>query len=175
MRSTSCGPKPQLKVPNAVGNSKLVCKFVATIALELREFYSGALRGVKTPEVQGWLIDCQGQRTTVRREKLRARVAARMAERMARKARVEALMQARNAPQRPGIPRFGTGGVKVSTWKSNAQKEKEAEEARRVALEAKMKAEEARLRQERVAHLEALRAPTRFRRQFGCFSVGPRQ
>ncbi|KAJ7280890.1 hypothetical protein C8J57DRAFT_1220170 [Mycena rebaudengoi] len=56
-----------------------------------------AMKGVKTPRVQGWLLNARNPHS-IFREKIRQRVL----ERMARKARVEELMRARNAPRKPG-------------------------------------------------------------------------
>ncbi|KAJ7258015.1 hypothetical protein C8J57DRAFT_1234631 [Mycena rebaudengoi] len=115
-----------------------------------------ALKGVQTPQIQGWLLTARGQTTTVVREQIRARVL----ERMKWKARVEALMRLRSAPRPPGVVYFGTAGLDMGPRKSDAQKQQEA-------VDLALKAEEDSLRKARVAHLAMLRAD-------GCFLLKPK-
>ncbi|KAJ7281290.1 hypothetical protein C8J57DRAFT_1499992 [Mycena rebaudengoi] len=128
-----------------------------------KELKALALKGIRTPQVQGFLLTARGQTTTVVREQIRARVL----ERMARKAHVEALIRLRNAPKRPGVIYFGTAGLDMGPRKSEVEKEREAAE---VALTA----EEDRLKKARVLHLEMLRASTMSGRRFGCFLLKPK-
>jgi hypothetical protein len=125
--------------------------------------YVVAMKGVKTPRVQGWLLNARNPHS-IFREKIRQRVL----ERMARKARVEELMRARNAPRKPGVIYFGLSGMHPT------RSEKSAADKARDAAELALQAEERELRESRVAHLVMLRAGAENRRRFGCFSLKPR-